>query len=64
MAVPKQTRDESLIQIEATQSALRESIAQAKELAEESERLVRRHRNEFVEPDPETPPEPAPDPSP
>lgn len=40
----KKPRDETLIQIEETQAALRDCIEQAKGLVEESERLVRRHR--------------------
>jgi hypothetical protein len=41
--VPKRPSEETLILIEETQAALRESIEQAKALAEESERLVRKH---------------------
>jgi hypothetical protein len=47
--------DDKHIQVEATQAALRLSIEQAKELAEESERLVRKHRPA----PPATPPNPA-----
>jgi len=39
-------KDETLIQIEKTQAALRDCIEQAKGLVEDSERLVRRHRRE------------------
>lgn len=42
--------DETLIRIEETQAALRDSIERAKELAEESDRLLRRHRKEVVKP--------------
>jgi transposase-like protein len=42
----KSSKDETLIRIEETQSALRRSIEQARALAEDSERLVRKHRDE------------------
>jgi hypothetical protein len=42
--VTKSGSDDSLIRIEETQAALRDSISRAKALAEESERLVRAHR--------------------
>ncbi|HMG47637.1 MAG TPA: hypothetical protein VK614_09285 [Allosphingosinicella sp.] len=42
--------EETLIAIEKTQAALRDSIEQARELAEESERLVRKHRAETARP--------------
>ena len=45
----KSLGNETLIQIEETQSALRYSIEQAKALAEESERLVQQHRAEGVQ---------------
>ena len=41
--------DEALIRIEENQAALRDSIARARELAEESDRLVRLHRSHAVE---------------
>jgi hypothetical protein len=40
--------EESIFQIEATQAALRESIEKARQLADESERLVRKHREEIA----------------
>jgi hypothetical protein len=48
--LPKKPADETLIQIEETQAALRDSIERARELAEESERLVRKHRKETAKP--------------
>jgi hypothetical protein len=39
--------DETLSRIEETQAALRESIEQARELADESDKLIRRHRQEL-----------------
>lgn len=42
--------DQTLIQIEETQAALRDSIERAKALAEESARIVRKHREEAVRP--------------
>jgi len=39
-------KDKTLDKIEETQAALRESIEEAKALAEESERLVKKHRKE------------------
>lgn len=47
----KPTRDETLIQVEETQAALRASIEQAKDLAAESERLLREHRSQPEEPE-------------
>ena len=38
--------ERTLGEIEQTQAALRESIEQAKELAEKSERLLKKHRKE------------------
>ena len=50
----KNVTDDSLVEIEETQAALRDCIAQARELAEDSERLVRKHRAKADEttPDP------------
>jgi hypothetical protein len=39
-------KDKTLDKIKETQAALRESIEEAKALAEESERLVKKHRKE------------------
>jgi hypothetical protein len=51
----KGSRDETLIQIEETQTALRLSIEQAKALAEDSDRLVRKHRDGKAAPKPPNP---------
>lgn len=48
--MPKRTKDETLIQIEQTQAALRDSIDKAKELADQSERLIQKHREEIAKP--------------
>jgi hypothetical protein len=45
-------KDDSFIQIEETQAALRDSIEQAKALAEESERRIRRRRGEAAAAEP------------
>lgn len=42
--------EETFILIEETQAALRDSIEKARELAEESERLVRKHREATAKP--------------
>jgi hypothetical protein len=47
--------DETFIQIEETQAALRDSIEKAKELATSSERLIRKHRDEPVAAPPPNP---------
>lgn len=39
-------KDETLDKIEQTQAELRVSIERAKELADESERLIKQHRKE------------------
>jgi len=57
--VSNSSKNDALIEIEETQAALRESIRKARELAEQSDRLLRRGRG-----DPETPPEPRPQPQP
>ena len=57
--VASSSKNDALIEIEETQAALRESIRKARELAEQSDRLLRRGRG-----DPETPPEPRPQPQP
>ena len=56
--VTSSIKNDALIEIEETQAALRESIRKAMELAEQSDRLVRRQRG-----DPEPPPAPQPQPS-
>ena len=39
--------EKTLTKIEETQAALRESIETAKDLAEQSERLIKKHRKEM-----------------
>jgi hypothetical protein len=53
--VPKNVPDETLIQIEETQAALRDSIEQAKKLAEDSARLISRQRDEIATDQPPNP---------
>ena len=53
--VPKKVPDETLIQIEETQAALRDSIEQAKKLADESARLISKHRDEIAKDEPPNP---------
>jgi hypothetical protein len=48
--VPIKPNEETVILIEETQAALRDSIEKARELAEESERLVRQHRGAMAKP--------------
>ena len=50
----KKPVDDTLIQIEDTQAALRGCIEKAKELADDSERLIRQHKAE-IEAKPENP---------
>jgi hypothetical protein len=50
-----QASDDDFTSIEATQAALRDSIAQAKALALESERLIRPPRDEAPEARPPAP---------
>ena len=45
--MPKRVPDETIIQIQTTQAALRDSIEQAKKLAEDSARLIQKHRDEI-----------------
>ena len=42
--------EQTLIQIEETQAALRDSIERAKELTEDSARIVRKHREDTLKP--------------
>ena len=51
----KKVTDKSFVQIEETQAALRDCILQAKELVEDSERLVRKHRARIAEAKPPNP---------
>ena len=44
--------DEKLLEIEQNQAALRKSIEKTKELAADSDRLIRRHRHEPKPPNP------------
>jgi len=53
--VPYKVPDETLIKIEETQSALRESIEQAKKLADESTRLIGKYRDEIAKAEPPNP---------
>ena len=41
--------EETLAQIEETQTALRDSIKKAKQLADESDRLIKRHKRQLKE---------------
>ena len=45
-----ESSEEAVIRIEQTQAALRASIAEATELAAQSERLVRKHRGTIAKP--------------
>ena len=56
----KSSKNEALIQIEATQAELVASIEAAKALAEQSERLVRHHRDRAVQAPPAEPSAPGP----
>ena len=51
----KKRADDTLIRIEENQAALRDCIETAKALAKDSERLIRRHREEMEEAKPENP---------
>jgi hypothetical protein len=53
--VPKKVPDETLIRIEETQAALRESIEKAKQLADDSARLISKHRDEIRMDEPPNP---------
>jgi hypothetical protein len=53
--VPKKVPDETLIQIEETQAALRDSIEQAKILADQSARPISKHRDEIATDEPPNP---------
>jgi hypothetical protein len=48
--LPRKPVDETLIEIEAAQAGLRDSIVRARDLAEETERLVHKHRCEAPKP--------------
>jgi hypothetical protein len=48
--VPKKPIEHSLLQIETTQAALRDCIKRAQELADDSERLIRRHKTVVMGP--------------
>lgn len=54
--VPKKAPNETLLKIEQTQAALRDSIEKAKQLADDSARLISKHRDEIAK---EEPPNPA-----
>ncbi len=51
----KKVTDDSFVEIEQTQAALRNCIVQARALAEDSERLVRKHRSKAAETKPADP---------
>lgn len=53
--MPKKPIDATLIEIEQSQTALRASIEQAKDLSAESERRIRRRRTEAPENKPPNP---------
>ena len=53
--MPKKVPDETLIQIEETQAALRDSIEQAKTLVDQSARLISKHRDEMATNEPPNP---------
>jgi hypothetical protein len=53
--VLKKVPDETLIQIEETQAALRVSIEQSKKLADETARLISKHRDEIATNEPPNP---------
>jgi hypothetical protein len=53
--VSRKPLEDSIIQIETTQAALRDCIKRARELADDSERLISRHKQVVIEPKPETP---------
>lgn len=44
----KKAQSETLDRIEETQAALRDSIENAKQLAAQSDRLIKRHRDEMA----------------
>lgn len=50
-SVTKRQSDEELLKIEQTQAALRDSIEKTKELAADSDRLIRQQRHEPKLPD-------------
>ncbi len=53
--MPKKTQDDTLSKIEEAQTALRESIETSKKLADESARLVEKHRAEIAKAKPPNP---------
>lgn len=54
-SMPKKKQGDTLSKVEAAQAALRDSIEKSKELAEESERLIRKHRAEIAKAEPPNP---------
>ncbi|HET9429517.1 MAG TPA: hypothetical protein VFO69_14280 [Allosphingosinicella sp.] len=48
--MPKQAKNDTLARIEESQAALRDSIDKARTLADESDRLIKRHRDEIARP--------------
>jgi hypothetical protein len=53
--MPKRKQDDTLSRIEEAQTALRESIETTKKLADESARLVEKHRAEIAKAKPPNP---------
>jgi hypothetical protein len=49
-ALPNKTMDQTLVEIEEAQEALRDSIERARDLTEETERLVLKHRTDTPRP--------------
>ena len=53
--MPKKVPTDTIVQIEETQAALRDSIEQAKQLADDSARLISKHREEIAKHEPPNP---------
>ena len=53
--MPKKSAEDTIIQIEETQAALRDCIKRAKDLVDNSDRLLRRHKEEVIKAEPENP---------
>jgi hypothetical protein len=50
MKLPTKKMTETLVEIEEAQAGLRDSIERARDLAEETDRLVHKHRREAAKP--------------
>jgi hypothetical protein len=48
--LPRKKVEETLVEIEAAQAGLRDSIERARDLAEETDRIVHKHRCETPKP--------------